>query len=227
MDSVRGVATSAGPIPAERGDAGDRPQRPRHPDHARPARRADDAQAVSDGRAHRAAAGDRQPRQVRPGAARGTSSARPTTSWWPAGPTTCSRFCMCAGGYIIPSVSEAGYFCTNGMSLSGRDSPFANSGLVITVPVERFPGHGPAGRRSLAAGIRTQGLRAGPGQAATTSVPFKMPATIWTIGPRKGAGVQLSPRSGAGPHRGTGAADHRRACGTDCRFSTTAGMAST
>src|SRR6185295_18319732 len=24
-------------------------------------------------------------------------------------------FCMCAGGYIIPSVSEAGYFCTNGM----------------------------------------------------------------------------------------------------------------
>jgi uncharacterized protein len=49
-------------------------------------------------------------------------------------------FCMCAGGYIIPSVSQEGYFCTNGMSLSKRDSPFANSGLVVTVPVEDFGG---------------------------------------------------------------------------------------
>ncbi len=49
-------------------------------------------------------------------------------------------FCMCAGGYIIPSVSEAGYFCTNGMSLSGRNSPFANSGLVVTVGPEHFGG---------------------------------------------------------------------------------------
>jgi uncharacterized FAD-dependent dehydrogenase len=49
-------------------------------------------------------------------------------------------FCMCAGGYIIPSVSQEGFFCTNGMSLSKRDSPFANSGLVVTVPVEEFGG---------------------------------------------------------------------------------------
>jgi len=47
-------------------------------------------------------------------------------------------FCMCAGGYVIPSVSAEGYFCTNGMSLSKRDSPFANSGLVVTIPVEKF-----------------------------------------------------------------------------------------
>jgi uncharacterized FAD-dependent dehydrogenase len=42
-------------------------------------------------------------------------------------------FCMCAGGYVMPSVSEPGYFCTNGMSESRHDSPFANSGLVITI----------------------------------------------------------------------------------------------
>ena len=42
-------------------------------------------------------------------------------------------FCMCAGGYVMPSVSEPGYFCTNGMSESRHDSPFANSGLVVTV----------------------------------------------------------------------------------------------
>ncbi len=59
-------------------------------------------------------------------------------------------FCMCAGGYIIPSVSQEGYFCTNGMSLSKRDSPFANSGLVVTVPPEEFGG------TDVLAGMRLQ-----------------------------------------------------------------------
>jgi uncharacterized FAD-dependent dehydrogenase len=45
-------------------------------------------------------------------------------------------FCMCAGGYVMPSVSEPGYFCTNGMSESRHDSPFANSGLVVTIRPE-------------------------------------------------------------------------------------------
>jgi uncharacterized FAD-dependent dehydrogenase len=56
------------------------------------------------------------------------------------GPHDLFTFCMCAGGHIIPSVSEPGYFGTNGMSLSKRDSPFANSGLVVTIPVEQFGG---------------------------------------------------------------------------------------
>ncbi len=59
-------------------------------------------------------------------------------------------FCMCAGGYIIPSVSEAGLFCTNGMSLSKRDSYYANSGLVVTVPTDAFEGD------DALAGIRLQ-----------------------------------------------------------------------
>jgi len=59
-------------------------------------------------------------------------------------------FCMCAGGYIIPSVSQEGFFATNGMSLSRRDSPFANSGLVVTVPVEDFGG------TDVLAGMRLQ-----------------------------------------------------------------------
>jgi uncharacterized FAD-dependent dehydrogenase len=49
-------------------------------------------------------------------------------------------FCMCAGGHIIPSVSSPGYFSTNGMSRSKRNSPFANSGLMITVGPEEFGG---------------------------------------------------------------------------------------
>ena len=56
------------------------------------------------------------------------------------GPNDLFTFCMCAGGYIMPSVSEPGAFCTNGMSLSRHDSPFGNSGLVVTVPPEQFGG---------------------------------------------------------------------------------------
>jgi uncharacterized FAD-dependent dehydrogenase len=59
-------------------------------------------------------------------------------------------FCMCAGGYIIPSVSQEGYFSTNGMSLSKRDSPYANSGLVVTLPASEFGGTDPM------AGLRLQ-----------------------------------------------------------------------
>jgi uncharacterized FAD-dependent dehydrogenase len=59
-------------------------------------------------------------------------------------------FCMCAGGNIIPSVAGPGYFCTNGMSLSHRDTRFANSGLMITIRPEDF------GANDLFAGIRLQ-----------------------------------------------------------------------
>jgi uncharacterized FAD-dependent dehydrogenase len=51
-------------------------------------------------------------------------------------------FCMCAGGYVMPSVSEPEHFCTNGMSFSKLDSPFANSGLVVTLGPEHFGSSG-------------------------------------------------------------------------------------
>lgn len=47
-------------------------------------------------------------------------------------------FCMCAGGIIIPSVSEPEMFCSNGMSNSRHDTPFANSGLVVTLEPGEF-----------------------------------------------------------------------------------------
>jgi uncharacterized protein len=47
-------------------------------------------------------------------------------------------FCMCAGGIVIPSISEAEMFCTNGMSNSRHDTPFANSGLMVTLLPKEF-----------------------------------------------------------------------------------------
>ena len=47
-------------------------------------------------------------------------------------------FCMCAGGEVIPSISEPGYFCSNGMSSSRHNTPFANSGLMVTLEPDEF-----------------------------------------------------------------------------------------
>jgi len=44
-------------------------------------------------------------------------------------------FCMCPGGWIVPAATEAGGVVVNGMSLSRRDSPYANSGLVVSIEV--------------------------------------------------------------------------------------------
>ena len=40
---------------------------------------------------------------------------------------------MCPGGQIVAAVAQPGLLCTNGMSNSRHSSPFANSGLVVTL----------------------------------------------------------------------------------------------
>jgi uncharacterized FAD-dependent dehydrogenase len=43
---------------------------------------------------------------------------------------------MCPGGFIVPAATEPDGVVLNGMSLSRRDSPFANSGLVVSIEPE-------------------------------------------------------------------------------------------
>ncbi len=45
-------------------------------------------------------------------------------------------FCMCPGGIIIPASTGKEELVLNGMSVSRRDSPFANSGIVVEVKEE-------------------------------------------------------------------------------------------
>ena len=47
-------------------------------------------------------------------------------------------FCMCPGGMIVPTATEAEMVVVNGMSTARRSSPFANSGLVVQVALEDF-----------------------------------------------------------------------------------------
>ena len=42
-------------------------------------------------------------------------------------------FCMCPGGFIVPAMTDAAQSVVNGMSPSGRTSPYASSGLVTEV----------------------------------------------------------------------------------------------
>lgn len=54
-------------------------------------------------------------------------------------------FCMCPGGIIVPASTEPGELVLNGMSISRRDSPFANSGIVVSITDEdltEYKSHG-------------------------------------------------------------------------------------
>lgn len=73
-------------------------------------------------------------------------------------------FCMCPGGWIVPASTEPDGLVVNGMSLSRRDSPFANSGLVVQVEVsdwEKAGFHGPLGGVELQRRIEIAAHQAG------------------------------------------------------------------
>jgi len=54
-------------------------------------------------------------------------------------------FCMCPGGVVVPTPTEPGLQCTNGMSNSHRSSAWANAGLVVQVGPADFAAEGFAG----------------------------------------------------------------------------------
>eukprot|EP00250_Pteridium_aquilinum_P021759 c25213_g1_i1 orf=91-2202(+) len=62
-------------------------------------------------------------------------------------PGGCYSFCMCPGGQIVPTSTDPGELCINGMSFSKRSSKWANAALVMTVSscdLEPFAAeHGP------------------------------------------------------------------------------------
>jgi uncharacterized protein len=45
-------------------------------------------------------------------------------------------FCMCPGGFIVPSATSQEEVVVNGMSPSGRNSPYANAGIVVEIKPE-------------------------------------------------------------------------------------------
>ncbi len=48
-------------------------------------------------------------------------------------------FCMCPGGFIVPSASEPGQVVINGMSAAGRNSVWSNAAIVVETHPEDIP----------------------------------------------------------------------------------------
>lgn len=82
-------------------------------------------------------------------------------------------FCMCPGGWIVPAATEIEGVVVNGMSLSRRDSPFANSGLVVAVSVDDVKRLGlslPLGGLELQRRLETKAALAGGGELCAPAV---------------------------------------------------------
>jgi uncharacterized FAD-dependent dehydrogenase len=47
-------------------------------------------------------------------------------------------FCMCPGGFIVPAATELDGVVVNGVSLSRRDSPYANAAMVVAVSPDDY-----------------------------------------------------------------------------------------
>jgi len=56
---------------------------------------------------------------------------------------TAYSFCMCPGGTVVAATSEVGQVATNGMSQYSRNERNANSGIVVGITPEDYPGDYP------------------------------------------------------------------------------------
>lgn len=73
-------------------------------------------------------------------------------------------FCMCPGGFVVPAMTEPGSIVVNGMSLSKRNSPYANSGLVVGIEPEQVAQagfHGATGGIQLQDSVERAAFQAG------------------------------------------------------------------
>ena len=81
-------------------------------------------------------------------------------------------FCMCPGGFIVPSATAPGELVVNGMSPSRRDSKFANSGLVVAITdtdLKPYIQHGPLAGLMLQQTVEQRACAAASGPAGTLS----------------------------------------------------------
>ncbi len=96
-------------------------------------------------------------------------------------------FCMCPGGFIVPSATEPDEVVVNGMSLSRRDSPYANSGMVVSVETEDLASYTNHGELAgliyqkdleIIASQSGGGMQRAPGQRLTDFMEGKASSTL-------------------------------------------------
>ena len=65
-------------------------------------------------------------------------------------------FCMCPGGHMVPATSSTDACVINGMSASHRNSPYANSGIVVQINPEDIVSIYPEAGDDSLSGLRLQ-----------------------------------------------------------------------
>ena len=113
-------------------------------------------------------------------------------------------FCMCPGGTVVAATSEVGRVVTNGMSQYSRNERNANSGIVVGITPDDYPGHPLAGiafqrqweERAFELGGRTY---AAPGQLVGDFLAGRASIALGSVQPSYTPSVQLCDLSSALP----------------------------
>lgn len=113
-------------------------------------------------------------------------------------------FCMCPGGTVVAATSEEGRVVTNGMSQYSRNERNANSGIVVGITPDDYPGDVLAGMRfqrhweSRAYHLGGENYCA-PGQLVGDFLRGKPSAALGSVLPSYTPGVHLTDLSTALP----------------------------
>ncbi|KRB79130.1 NAD(P)/FAD-dependent oxidoreductase [Noviherbaspirillum sp. Root189] len=106
-------------------------------------------------------------------------------------------FCMCPGGTVVAATSEPERVVTNGMSQYSRNERNANSGIVVGITPDDYPGHPLAGidfQRELESRAYVLGGRNynAPGQLIGDFIAGKPSTEFGTVQPSYKPGVTLT-----------------------------------
>jgi uncharacterized protein len=106
-------------------------------------------------------------------------------------------FCMCPGGTVVAATSEAEHVVTNGMSQYSRNERNANSGIVVGITPDDYPGHPLAGiafQRELESRAYQLGGRTydAPGQLVGDFIAGRPSTELGSIQPSYKPGVHLT-----------------------------------
>ncbi len=87
-------------------------------------------------------------------------------------------FCMCPGGHMVPATSSTDACVINGMSASHRNSPYANSGIVVQINPEDIAAFGNQVAQMELSSIKATDASALPAKTSLTQVlsgtPFRV-----------------------------------------------------
>ncbi len=106
-------------------------------------------------------------------------------------------FCMCPGGTVVAATSEPERVVTNGMSQYSRNERNANSGIVVGITPDDYPGHPLAGidlQRELESRAYVLGGRSydAPGQLVGDFIAGKPSQALGSVLPSYKPGVHLT-----------------------------------